>query len=95
MISPCAFSIKDPDKPAVEELLIVNQSGTLAIEPGARVKVTGIVHRGFNVADVKQETGVELDEAPHREWKGESYIVASTSTAKSNTCVTSCRDTRS
>ncbi len=39
------------------KLLIVNQSGTLAIEPGARAKVTGIVYRGFNVADVKQETG--------------------------------------
>lgn len=77
VISPSAFSISDPDDPSVEVLLIVNQSGAGAIEPGVKVKVTGVVYRGFDVADVKRETGVELDEARHQEWEGESYIVAS------------------
>lgn len=76
-ISPSGFSISDPEDPAVEELLIVNQSGTGAIEPGATVQVTGIVYRGFDVADVKQETGVELDQAQYQAWEGDSYIVAS------------------
>lgn len=77
VISPSAFSISDPDDPAVKELLIVNESGAGAIDPGARVKVTGIVYRGFNVAQVKQETGIALDEALHKDWEGDSYIVAS------------------
>ena len=55
----------------------MNQSGTGAIEPGATVQVTGIVYRGFDVADVKQETGVELDQAQYQAWEGDSYIVAS------------------
>lgn len=77
VISPSAFSISDADDPLVEELLIVNKSGTGDVEPGVTVKVTGIVYRGFNVADVKQETGIELDEALHQQWQGDSYIVAS------------------
>lgn len=77
IISPSTFSIKDPDDSSVEELLIVNKSGTGDIRPGVPVKVTGIVYRGFNVADVKQKAGVELDGALHRRWEGDSYIVAS------------------
>lgn len=77
VISPSAFTIGDPNDSSVEELLIVNKSGTGEITPGVPVKVTGIVYRGFNVAEVKQETGIELDEALHRQWQGDSYIVAS------------------
>lgn len=48
----------------------MSQSGTGAIESGAAVQVTGIVYRGFDVKGVKQETGVELDQAPYQAWKG-------------------------
>ncbi|WP_427008174.1 hypothetical protein [Pseudarthrobacter sp. H2] len=41
------------------------------------VKVSAIVYRGFNVADVKKETGIELDEALHQQWRGDSCIGAS------------------
>ena len=77
VISPSAFSISDPNEPAVDPLLIVNPAGAKALAPGAKVKVTGIVYRGFSVGDVKEKTGVQLNEALHMEWKGDSYIVAS------------------
>lgn len=56
VISPSAFSISDADDSSVEELLIVNKSGTGDKEAGVTVKVTGIVYRGFSVADRKRES---------------------------------------
>lgn len=78
IISPSTFSIVDPDKPLVEDLLIVHETDLTGVRPEARVKVTGIVYRGFDTAEVEQETGINLDAALHKQWRGDSYIVAST-----------------
>lgn len=77
VISPSTFSIVDPEYPLVEELLIVHESAPDGISPEARVKVTGVVYRGFDVAEVEKETGIDLDQALHEQWQGDSYIVAS------------------
>lgn len=77
IISPSTFSIVDPEYPLVEELLIVHESALDGISPEARVKVTGVVYRGFDVAEVEKETGIDLDQALHEKWQGDSYIVAS------------------
>lgn len=77
IISPSAFSIVDPDDPLVEELLIVHETNLESVRPEARVKVTGIVYRGFDVAEVEKETGIDLDETLQEQWQGDSYIVAS------------------
>lgn len=76
-ISPSAFSIGDPDDPGVDELFIVDKSGTAGVEPGMKVNVRGIVYIGFDVSEMKQSHGVELDPALEQEWEGDSYIVAS------------------
>lgn len=77
IISPSTFSIVDPDNPLVEDLLIVHQTDLDNPRPEARVKITGIVYRGFDTAEVEKETGINLDEALHRQWQGDSYILAS------------------
>lgn len=85
IVSPSTFTIVDPDEPFVEELLIVHENPLDGISPDAKVKVTGVVYRGFDVAEVKNETGLQLDQARHDQWRGDSYIVASnieTSTGK-------------
>lgn len=76
-ISPSAFSISDPDDPGVDELFILDKSGTAAVEPGMKVNVRGIVYIGFDVSEIKQSHGVELDPALEQEWEGQTYIVAS------------------
>lgn len=77
IVSPSTFTIADPAEPLVEELLIVHENPLDGISPETRVKVTGVVYRGFDVAEVKNETGVELDQALHDQWQGDSYIVSS------------------
>jgi hypothetical protein len=77
VISPSAFSISDPNEPAVDPLLIVDPARADGLAPGVKVKVTGIVYRGFSVGDAKEKTGIALDGALHKDWKGDSYIVAS------------------
>jgi hypothetical protein len=77
VVSPSTFTIVDPAEPTVEELLIVHQNHVDGISPDTRVKVTGVVYRGFDVAEVKNETGVQLDQALHGPWHGDSYIVSS------------------
>jgi hypothetical protein len=77
IISPSAFSIKDADKPSVDDLLILHKNELTGVKPGASVNVTGIVYRGFDVAEVKKETGIDLDQSLSRQWQGDSYIVAS------------------
>ncbi|MGK3958783.1 hypothetical protein ACLKOZ_21630 [Arthrobacter sp. R4] len=77
IISPSTFSIVDPEYPLVEELLIVHETALDGISPEARVMVTGVVYRGFDVAEVEKETGIDLDQALHEQWQGDSYIVAS------------------
>lgn len=77
VISPAAFSIRDPGEPLVDPLLIVHKDDVSGGEPDARVTVTGIVYRGFDVAEVEKETGLDLDDALYGEWQGDSYIVAS------------------
>lgn len=77
VISPASFSIIDPGQPLVDPLLIVHKNDVAGAEPAAQVKVTGIVYRGFDAAEVEKETGIDLDEALHQEWQGDSYIVAS------------------
>lgn len=76
-ISPSAFSISDPDDPGVDELFIVDKSRPTDIKPGMNVNVRGIVYLGFDVSEIKQSHGVELDPALEQEWEGEAYIVAS------------------
>lgn len=77
VISPAAFSISDPGEPQVEPLLIVHKDDVAGAEPEARVSVTGVVYRGFDVPAVEKETGLDLDDALYEEWQGDSYIVAS------------------
>ncbi|WP_457963394.1 hypothetical protein M1E17_18420 [Arthrobacter sp. D1-29] len=77
IISPSAFSISDPGQPLVDDLLIVHETDLADVRPESRVKVTGIVYRGFNVAEVEKETGIDLDESLNQQWQGDSYIVAS------------------
>lgn len=76
-ISPSAFSISDPEDPGVDPLFILDKSGATDVEPGMKVNVRGIVYLGFDVSEVKQSHGVELDPALEQEWEGEAYIVAS------------------
>lgn len=77
IISPSTFSIIDPEDPLIEELLIVHETALEGISPETGVKVTGVVYRGFDVAEVEKETGIDLDQALHEQWQGDSYIVAS------------------
>lgn len=77
VISPVSFSISDPDQPLVDPLLILHKADVAGAEPAERVNVTGIVYRGFDAGEVEKETGIDLDEALHQQWEGDSYIVAS------------------
>lgn len=77
VVSPSTFTIVDPSDPSVEELLIVHEHPLGGISPETGVKVTGVVYRGFDVGEVEKETGVQLEQAPHDQWQGDSYIVAS------------------
>lgn len=77
VISPASFSIKDPGQPLVDPLLIVHKDDVSGAEPDAMVTVTGIVYRGFDVAEVEKETGMDLEDALYEDWQGDSYIVAS------------------
>lgn len=77
IVSPSTFTIVDPEDPLADELLIVHEAALDGISPDAAIKVTGIVYRGFDVAEVEKEAGIDLDQALHEEWQGDSYIVAS------------------
>ncbi|WP_258805068.1 hypothetical protein [Pseudarthrobacter sp. NS4] len=61
----------------MDPLLILHKADVAGAEPAERVNVTGIVYRGFDAAEVEKETGIDLDEALHQQWEGDSYIVAS------------------
>lgn len=74
---PSTFSISsNPDLPAVGELFLVNQSGIGAIGLGMEVKITGIVYRGFDVTDIKEETRYRTGPSPGA-GVGGSYIAVS------------------
>jgi hypothetical protein len=77
IISPSSFSIINPEEPSVKELLIVHEKALDGLSPEQHIKVTGVVYRGFDVAEVKKETGINLGQALHDQWHGDSYIVAS------------------
>lgn len=75
IIDTHAFTLDGPREP----LLVVSATGSgdsELVEDGSVVKVTGTVQESFNVADVEEEFGIDLDDELFEDFGDEHYIVA-------------------
>ncbi|MGY1669135.1 hypothetical protein [Geodermatophilus sp. SYSU D00710] len=71
-----AFTIAGTDDTAVEELLVVGATGDTPLSPETTVRVTGTVRESFEVTEVEEELGVDLDDARFEPWQQEPYVIA-------------------
>ncbi|GAA2176986.1 hypothetical protein GCM10009784_25810 [Arthrobacter parietis] len=77
IVSDTSFTIAGTDDTTVEALLVVLEEGTVEVEPGAAVSVTGTVMESFDLPTVEDDTGLDLEEDAYADYDGENYIVAS------------------
>jgi hypothetical protein len=76
IISPSSFTIAGTDETTVEALLVVHDKQLSELQPELTVKVTGTVHKAFDLPTVEEETGLDLEDELYEEWDGEPYIQA-------------------
>ena len=76
VISPTAFTIAGAGDTGVGSLLVVSATELAALEPDARVGVTGTVRESFAVAEVEEELGIDLEDELFADWDRSNYLVA-------------------
>lgn len=76
VISPSSFTIAGTDETTVEALLVVHDTQLSELQPELTVKVTGTVHKAFDLPTVEEETGLDLEDELYEQWNGEPYIQA-------------------
>lgn len=77
IVSQAAFTIVDPEDPAVAPLPVLHDADLAELEPGQTVRVTGTVHTVFDLLRVEQNLGIDLDDPVYKDWDKEPYMEAS------------------
>lgn len=77
VVSEAAFTIVDPDDAAVAPLPVIHDQDLAELEPGRTVRVTGTVHTVFDLPQVEQSLGIDLDDPVYEDWDKEPYLEAS------------------
>ncbi|WP_164700954.1 hypothetical protein [Modestobacter sp. KNN46-3] len=76
VLTPSAFTIVGPEGTTVEPLLVVAAEEVGELESGTPVTVAATVGRDFEVTEVEDQLGVDLEDAEFEQWLGREYLAA-------------------
>ena len=72
VIGPDSFAISG----ATEPMLIVEGQEIPAVDEGNAVQVTGTVEQAFDIVEVEEQLGTDLEDSLYTAYEGEPYIMA-------------------
>ncbi|WP_432496570.1 hypothetical protein [Kineococcus auxinigenes] len=76
IVSPNAFVIAGTADTTVDPMLVVGASEVSGLTEGTLVEVTGTVHEAFDLPQVEEDTGVDLEDDLFNDYDAEPYITA-------------------
>ena len=76
VLSDEAMTIAGTEDTSVEPLLVIHEEPVADLEADLTIQVTGIAYEEFEIADVEERTGLDLDDEQFEEWEGEPYVEA-------------------
>ncbi|WP_432484664.1 hypothetical protein [Kineococcus esterisolvens] len=80
VVSPQAFVIAGTADTTVDPMLVVGASEVPGLTEGAVVEVTGTVNEAFDLPQVEEDTGVNLQDDLFNDYDAEPYITATSVT---------------
>jgi hypothetical protein len=72
VIAPDSFAISG----ATEPLLIVEGQEIPSVDEGNAVQITGTVEQAFDIVEVEEQLGTDLEDSLYTAYEGEPYVIA-------------------